>query len=127
MRLRQRFCSVPNPLVCAIAREKVHLRNMHSEVISHLDKTNEGNKRKFGAKKEEDSLALQRKRQRNDGWSEALCHFQLKKEDDKIPSWSALLFDNAVPLKRWKSAIVEKNSDVIPIICQERGGNLGFS
>ena len=112
MRLRQRFCSVPNPLVCAIAREKVHLRNMHPEVISHLDKTNEGNKRKFGAKKEEDSLALQRKRQRNDGWSEALCHFQLKKEDEKIPSWSALLFDNAVPLKR--SDIAGDNDGKVP-------------
>ena len=75
MRLRQRFQSVPNPLVCAIAREKVHSRNVHPEVIAHLDKTNEGKKRKFIAKKEEDSLALQQKRQRNDGRSEALCYF----------------------------------------------------
>jgi hypothetical protein len=73
---------------------------MHPEVISHLDKTNERNKQKFVAKKEEDFLALQWKRQRNDGWSEALCYFQLKKEDKKIPSWLALLFDNAMPLKR---------------------------
>jgi hypothetical protein len=29
MLLHQRFCSVPNPLVCAIAREKVHSCNMH--------------------------------------------------------------------------------------------------
>jgi len=45
-------------------------------------------------------LALQQKRQRNDGRSEALCYFQLKKEDEKIPSWSVLLFDKAVLLKR---------------------------
>jgi hypothetical protein len=57
-------------------------------------------------------LALQRKRQRNHGWSEALCHFQLKKEDEKIPSWSALLFDNAVPLKR--SDIAGDNDGKVP-------------
>jgi hypothetical protein len=45
-------------------------------------------------------LALQQKRQRNDGRSEGLCYFQLKKEDEKIPSWSVLLFDKAVLLKR---------------------------
>jgi hypothetical protein len=59
--------------------------------------TNEGSKQKFVAKKDDDSLALQRKRRHDDGWSEALCYFQLKKEDKKIPSWSALLFDNTVP------------------------------
>ena len=109
---------MPNPLVHAIARENVHLHSVHPEVIAHLDKTNEGNKRKFVAKKEEDSLALQQKRQHNDGRSEALCYFQLKKEDEKIPSWSVLLFDNE------RSNIVgggrddgkchhEKNSDVV--------------
>ena len=80
--------------LCNREREKVHSRNVHPEVIAHLDKTNEGNKRKLEAKKEEDSLALQQKRQRNDGRSEALCYFQLKKEDEKIPLWSVLLFDN---------------------------------
>jgi hypothetical protein len=61
MRLRQHFHSVPNPLVCAIAREKVHSHNMHPEAIPHLDKTNEGNKQKLVAKKKEDFWPCNRK------------------------------------------------------------------
>ncbi len=110
--MRQRFRSVPNPLVNAIAREKAHSRNMHPEVISHLDMTNEADKLKFVAKKGDNTLALKRKRQRDDGRSEELCYFQLKKEDKKIPSWSALLFDSTVPLKH--SNVAGDNDGKVP-------------
>jgi hypothetical protein len=42
MRMRQQFCTVGNPLVWAIAREKMNSCNAHPDVIAHLDVTNKG-------------------------------------------------------------------------------------
>ena len=47
MQMRQRFCTVQNPIARAQARKKVHSRNSHPDVIAKLEATNEGNKRKF--------------------------------------------------------------------------------
>jgi hypothetical protein len=39
------YRTVQNPLICSIAREKAHSRNMHQDVIAQTNKINEGNKR----------------------------------------------------------------------------------
>ena len=47
MQMRQKFCTMQNPIVRAIAWEKVQSRNSHPDVSAKLEATNEGNKRKL--------------------------------------------------------------------------------
>jgi hypothetical protein len=44
MRQRRRFCTVQDPLVCALAIEKATYRNTHPDVLVQVDATNTGNK-----------------------------------------------------------------------------------
>ena len=92
--MRQRFRTVQNPIVRAQAREKVHSRNSHPDVIAKLEATNEGNKRKFIAtsEKKDDLLLTKRKRQRDIGRCEAMKYFDESKEN--IMTWSEMLFDD---------------------------------
>ncbi len=39
-----RYCTVENPVVCSLAREKANSQNMHQDVIAQTDKINGGNK-----------------------------------------------------------------------------------
>ncbi len=39
-----RYCTVQNPIVRSLAREKANLCNMHPDVIAQTDKINEGNR-----------------------------------------------------------------------------------
>jgi hypothetical protein len=41
---RLRYCTVQNPIVHPLAREKANSRNMHPDVIAQTDKINEGNR-----------------------------------------------------------------------------------
>ena len=41
---QQCICTVKNPRVHALASEKAHLRNMHPDVIAHIDTTHKINK-----------------------------------------------------------------------------------
>ncbi len=50
-RQRLRYCTVQNPVVCSLAREKANLCNMHPDVIAQTDKINEGSKRNLAEKK----------------------------------------------------------------------------
>jgi hypothetical protein len=95
MRLRQRFRTVQNPLVRAVAREKAHSRNVHPEVIAHIELTNEGNKRNLTQKKI-DNIATQRKIQRDVGRLAALHFFhEQRKKKENVLTWSAVVFDDA--------------------------------
>ncbi len=93
MRLRQCFCTVQNPLVHTLAREKANSPNTHPDVIAHTDATNEGNKCNFVSEKEVDVVAMHRKKQRNMGRLEAIQYFDTIK--DKRLTWSVPLFNNA--------------------------------
>jgi len=41
---RLRYCTVQNPVIRSLAREKANSRNMHPDVIAQTDKINEGSK-----------------------------------------------------------------------------------
>ncbi len=43
-RKRLRYCTVQNPVVPSLAREKIYLHNMHPDVIVQTDKINAGNR-----------------------------------------------------------------------------------
>jgi hypothetical protein len=91
MRERQRFRTVQNPIIRALAREKAVSCNMHTNVLAQVDKTNEGNKRNL-VKTKVDRISMRRKRQQDVGRQEAMEYFD--KESKKELTWSALLFDN---------------------------------
>jgi hypothetical protein len=57
MRLRQRFCTVQNPVIWALAREKANSRSSHSDVIAHKNATNAGNKHSFSVVKVDDAIS----------------------------------------------------------------------
>jgi hypothetical protein len=93
MHLRQRFRTVQNPLVRALAQEKVNSRSTHPNVIAQTDATNEGNKRNFVSEKKVEVVAICRKRQRDMGRLEAIQYLDTNK--DKRLTWSAPLFNDA--------------------------------
>ena len=88
IRLRQRFRCVKNPLVRARARDKAVYRITHPDVIARLEAVNSGSKRKL-VNKNIDYVELRRKRQRDEGRSEALLYFEENK--DNILTWMTLL------------------------------------
>jgi len=51
IRMRRRFRTVQDPLVCAHAREKATSRNMHPDVLAQVEATDAGNKRTLYEKK----------------------------------------------------------------------------
>ncbi len=51
MRLRQRFRTVQNPAIRAVAWEKASSCLSHPDVIAHTDATNAGNKHSFSVAK----------------------------------------------------------------------------
>jgi hypothetical protein len=89
MRMRQRFRTVQNPLLRAVAREKADSRNAYPDVIANVEATNKRNKRKFVSEKKVDVIATRRKRQRDIGRFEAMQYFDGNK--DTTLMWSALL------------------------------------
>jgi hypothetical protein len=86
-----RFRTVQNPIARAHAREKVHERNMHPDVISQTNKINEGNKRIL-AESKTDLVGTLRKNQRDFGRYEAMKYFM--QDDVKRLSWSAPIFND---------------------------------
>ncbi len=90
MRERQRFRTVQNPIIRALAREKAGSRNMHPDVLAQVDKTNEGSKRNLVITKV-DAISTRRKRQRDVGRQEAIEYFD--RETNKELTWSVLIFD----------------------------------
>ena len=90
--MRQRFRTVGNPLVWAIAREKTNSRNAHPDVIAHLDVTNKRNKQKFVSETKVDVIGTRQKRQRDMGRFKVMQYFDRNKY--KKLTWSALLFSD---------------------------------
>jgi hypothetical protein len=75
MCLLQRFRTVQNPAIRAVAREKVSSRLLHPNVIAHTDATNAGNKHSFSVAKIGDSILTRRKKQQDMGRYEAMIYF----------------------------------------------------
>jgi hypothetical protein len=90
MRMRQRFCTVQNPLVRARAQEEANSCSLHPDVIANLEATNKGNKRKYVSEKKFDVIGTRRKRQRDMGWFEAMQYFDGNKEVWCKPGWTTL-------------------------------------
>ena len=91
-RERLQFRTVQNPIARAHAREIVHTRNIHPDVISQTNNINEGNKRNL-AELKTDLMGMRRKRQRDVGRYEAMQYFM--QDDTKRLLWSAPLFNAA--------------------------------
>jgi hypothetical protein len=91
MRERQQFCTVKNPEIRAKAREKVHIRDTHADVIAFTNATNAGNKRNLSELKVDPILVI-RKRQRELGWENAITYFEQMK--GKELTWLSKVFDN---------------------------------
>ncbi len=57
MRLQQRFRTVQNPAIRAVAREKASSRSSHPNVIAHTKATNARNKHSFSVAKIDNSIS----------------------------------------------------------------------
>ncbi len=67
MCLRQRFCTVQNPVVRTLAWEKANSCLLHPNVIAYTNATNAGNKRSFSVVKVDGAILTRQKRQRDMG------------------------------------------------------------
>ena len=56
MRMRQRFCTVQNPLVQVLAGEKADSHNAHPDVIANLEAMSKRTKRKYVSEKKVDVI-----------------------------------------------------------------------
>ncbi len=62
MHLQQRFCTVQNPTIQAVAQEKASSRSSHPNVIAHTNAINAGNKHSFFVVKIGDSILMHQKK-----------------------------------------------------------------
>jgi hypothetical protein len=67
MWLGQRFHTVQNPAILAVAWENASSRSSHPDVIAHTDATSAGNKRSFSFTKISDSISTRQKKQQDMG------------------------------------------------------------
>ena len=93
MQQRRRFCTVQNPLVRAMAREKASSRNTHPDVLAQVEATDEGNKRKLSENNEVDILSIKRKMQRVEGRIKALEYFEEFSKEEKL-TWVEIIFND---------------------------------
>ena len=90
--LRQRFRTVKNPIVRALARDKAHYRNMHPDVAARVDAINEASMGNY-VEKNIDNVTSRRNKQRDEKRSEAIqCFEEIR---DKTLTWMKLLVDDA--------------------------------
>jgi hypothetical protein len=89
MQQRRRFCTVQDPLVRALAREKATSRNTHPDVLAQVDATDTGTKRKVSEKKA-DVISTRRKLQRDVGRFQAIKYF-IDTKEETLP-WAEVLF-----------------------------------
>ena len=89
MQQRRRFCTVQDPLVRALAREKATSRNTHPDVLAQVDATDTGTKRKVSEKKA-DVISTRRKFQRDVGRLQAIKYF-IDTKEETLP-WAEVLF-----------------------------------
>jgi hypothetical protein len=96
MRMRQQLCTMQNPYVRALGREKANSCNANPDVIAKLEAMNKRNKLKYVSETKVDVIGTRQKRQCNLGQFKAIQYFDGNK--DKKLTWSALLFsDNKGP------------------------------
>ncbi len=84
MHLRQRFHTVQNPAIHAVAREKASSRSLHPDVIAHTEATNAGNKHSFSVAKIDDLISTRQKKQQDMGQYEAMIYFEKEAKIDKL-------------------------------------------
>ena len=89
MQQRMQFCTVQDPLVCALAREKATSCNTHPDVLAQVDATDMGNKQKLSEKKA-DVISTKQKLQQDVGRYQAIKYF-IDTKEETLP-WAKLLF-----------------------------------
>ncbi len=115
-RERLQFRTVQNPIARAHARERVHTRNIHPNIISQTNNINEGNKRNL-AELKTDLMGMLQKRKRDVGRYEAMQYFM--QDDTKRLSWLAPLFNDG------KVDLNGENAHAAEYLCHlERPGKL---
>ena len=92
MRLRLHFCTVQNPVIRALAREKANSRSSQPGVIAHTSATNAGNKLSFSVMQAEDVISTRRKSQRDMGRYEAMKYLNKEVKIKKL-TWSVIFED----------------------------------
>jgi hypothetical protein len=92
MHEQQRFWTLKNPEIRTKAREKVHVRGTHADVVAFTKATNEGNKRNLSERKV-DTILVTQKRQGNVGQNNGIIYFEQMK--GKGLTWLSVLFNDA--------------------------------
>ncbi len=91
MQQRWRFCTVQNPLVCAMAQEKAGSCKTHLDVLAQVEVTDEGNKQKLSEIKV-DILSTKQKLQCKEGQFKWIKYFDDVKEE-KL-TWAEIILDD---------------------------------
>ncbi len=91
MQQRRQFCTVQDPLVRVLAREKATSRNTHPDVLAQVDATDTGNKQKCLEKKA-DVISTRQKLQQDVGRFQAIKYF-IDNKEQTLP-WPEALFRN---------------------------------
>jgi hypothetical protein len=124
MQQRRCFCTVQNPLVCAVAQEKAGSCNTHPDVLAQVEATDEGNKRKISKKKEVDILSIKQKWQCNEGRFKAIKYSDDVKEE-KL-TWAEIIFDDVKGRGAKRKAFPpqfqqNQTQPALPATCRGRG------
>ena len=80
MHQRRCFCTVQDPIVRTVVREKATSCNMHPYVLAQVNVTDTGNKQELSDKKA-DVISARQKLQRNVGQFQAIRYFIVPKEE----------------------------------------------
>ena len=85
IRLRRRFRTVQDPLVCANVREKASSRCNHPDVLARVDATDAGNKQKISEKKADLLSARQKNSAMRGGSKHWIISSTARRRD--LPGW----------------------------------------
>ena len=102
---RRQFCTMQDPLVRALAREKATSRNTHPDVLAQVDATDTGNKRKLPEKKA-DVISTRRKLQQDVGRFQAIKYF-IDTKEETLPLAEVLFRNGEVDSDSQNAACME--------------------
>jgi hypothetical protein len=111
MQQRRRFCTVQDPLVRALAREKATSRNTHPDVLAQVDATDTGNKQKLSEKKT-DIISTRQKLQRDVGRFQAIKYL-IDTKEQTLPCAEVLFYDGKVDFDSQNADRTEKSSHLV--------------
>ena len=110
-----------NPKIRAMAREKVHIRDTHADVIAFANEVNEGNKCNLSEPKV-DTILVKRNMQRNGGQENGIIYF-IEMEGKEL-TWLLKLFNDA---KGEGMDCKGDDAKITPADCSVDGSRIGIS